>query len=451
MRYEQLVYGSFPFWDRGYAVLAHSPGCLPGWIQAFQAACQKFGERPRGASEPFPGAMFTVRDLAGAKVWAVVGVTTPGADDHGRPDALAFHGLIVRDREFRSVGYDPFALASCLRTDWNAGTSTLERGECEPAPPAQEASPEALRIAAPLKRGRRVAIESGVPIDELARSVWAALPASCRKRLSVATWAYCNDLRFDLLAAPRLASLALDASYVDPSVRLPAAPSPWARTKPYLLVAASVALAGVSIATVRGLMGEDEDPIPPLALAEPDPPPVRVKATEPSAIAPARGAYRGPIEDPAEARAVEQGLASLGSRLLDLDPDAARGPTAWMLAIAAFRYEGRWLTDEELAAISASTALGRSRALADHARVRLFAADRPLPEGFASGPLRWQLDTLAWSFHLELAPKLTAEEVPSALAEALSLDEPVSPNPLEAAYPALADYARFLGRLPQRP
>ena len=29
VRFEQAVYGSFAFWDRGYALLAHSPGCRP--------------------------------------------------------------------------------------------------------------------------------------------------------------------------------------------------------------------------------------------------------------------------------------------------------------------------------------------------------------------------------------------------------------------------------------
>ena len=37
VRFEQAVYGSFPFWDRGYALLAHSPGCRPEWLAEFAA------------------------------------------------------------------------------------------------------------------------------------------------------------------------------------------------------------------------------------------------------------------------------------------------------------------------------------------------------------------------------------------------------------------------------
>ena len=31
VRFEQAVYGSFPFRDQGYALLAQSPGCRDGW------------------------------------------------------------------------------------------------------------------------------------------------------------------------------------------------------------------------------------------------------------------------------------------------------------------------------------------------------------------------------------------------------------------------------------
>ena len=32
VRFEQAVYGSFPFWNRGYGVLARSAGCRPEWL-----------------------------------------------------------------------------------------------------------------------------------------------------------------------------------------------------------------------------------------------------------------------------------------------------------------------------------------------------------------------------------------------------------------------------------
>ena len=47
---EQVVYGSFPFWDRGYDVLARSPGCRADWLADVLGACQRFGEAPSGVT-----------------------------------------------------------------------------------------------------------------------------------------------------------------------------------------------------------------------------------------------------------------------------------------------------------------------------------------------------------------------------------------------------------------
>ena len=76
-----------------------------------------------------------------------------------------------------------------------------------------------------------------------------------------------------------------------------------------------------------------------------------------------------------------------------------------------------------------------------------------MPGDFARGPLRWQLATLCWSFHLDddpTAPRRSPAEIPHALADALAVDLPVRATPLSARYPALAGYVEFLGRLPRR-
>src|SRR5689334_96278 len=103
VRYEQAVYGSFPFWDRGYAVLARSPGCRPERLADLERACQRYGERPRGAAA---GGLFALRLPSGP--WAIIGVGDQGADDRGRPGALAFHALLLTPRDYRRAGCDPF-------------------------------------------------------------------------------------------------------------------------------------------------------------------------------------------------------------------------------------------------------------------------------------------------------------------------------------------------------
>ena len=65
IRYEQAVYGSFPFWDKGYAVLAQSPGCRPEWLAELREACQRFGERPGGVAEAEVRGLFALRLASG--------------------------------------------------------------------------------------------------------------------------------------------------------------------------------------------------------------------------------------------------------------------------------------------------------------------------------------------------------------------------------------------------
>ena len=69
IRYEQAVYGSFPFWDRGYAVLAKSAGCRSEWLDALRLAGQRYGEPPTGVAE-HPG-LFVLALRHG--IWMVVG------------------------------------------------------------------------------------------------------------------------------------------------------------------------------------------------------------------------------------------------------------------------------------------------------------------------------------------------------------------------------------------
>jgi hypothetical protein len=214
IHYEQAVYGSFPFWDKGYAVLAQSAGCRPEWISALRTACQRFGERPRTVTEANVRGLFALRLISGP--WMIAGVGSPGRDDHGRPGALAFHALFLSPREYGRAECDPFALAGALRTDWTAATRDLPSGTwtiTPSGPTSPPADPQAARIAAALVRGERVAIEAAAPIDALAREVWRGLPTRVRQKVSVATWAFANGNQFDLVAMPRLAGHALDTSY----------------------------------------------------------------------------------------------------------------------------------------------------------------------------------------------------------------------------------------------
>jgi hypothetical protein len=483
VRYEQAVYGSFPFWDRGYGALANSPGCRPEWLAAFERACQRFGEPTPGSCPD--GAVFALR--LGRGPWAVVGVSSSGLDDRGRPGALAFHALFVAARDLMRCPRGPFDLVPALRKDWGPQTTLtgamIEVDDTSASPSAlvPDASPpvdepgmdRAVRIVKALgpRARRRVALESASPLNDLACAVWLRAGDDLRKRLSIATLAYSNDNHFTLVTLPKLASAELGPDYLTPDqVDAGTAPvsaeadtssvgaqsrrlGPSSR-KVAMIGAASVALVGVGLGSLAVSRGRErrtpsESSVTPVRMARAVSAPPRPPAPALEIAGPAAHA-----DEDIKAR-VAEGLLDLAERFNLADsvpPDAIASPTALMRHVATnLRYKGPWLTDEQRSRLRDDGGEEARRALEWDAHLSHFAAERPLPEGFDSGPLDWQLRTLAWSFGVGPHPDLVATELPFALAESLALPggAPRSLR-LEAEYPALDPYARFLSRLPRR-
>jgi hypothetical protein len=424
---EQLVYGSFPFWDRGYDVLARSPGCRVDWVADVLSACRKLGEAPSGLTPA--SSLFAIKLASGP--WAVVGVEPQGVDDQGRPGALAFHALLVDPGDYRMVGSNPFVFAGSLRRDWTLET-TLNTLFCsvEKFLPAPSTDPRTRPIVEALTRRRRVAIESAAPIDALAREVWTSLPESTRRKASVATWAFGNANRFDLVAFPRLAGVEFDSTYLGPeAIELEQAKPPRESRVPrsarwIIPLAASILIALAWLASHR-----------------PDP----ARNSEPLA------SQTRPIETNRslsldDRKKILTGLETLADRF---ELGGSNEPGSMMARLAEqLHYRGPTLTPAELAKLANDPDPDRDRALEWHERIkRTFLEDRPLPADFATLPLDRQLDRLAWSFHLDPRPETLA--IPEALLEALSRTGPIRPTPLASRYPALSDYARFLGKLPR--
>jgi hypothetical protein len=204
--FEQAVYGSFPFWHRGYDLLGRSPGCRPECISALKETCQRLGERLRGVAPP--GGLVS-RWLADGS-WMVIRPFSPGSDDVGRPDAVAFHALFLGGEAARRVGSHPFRLSSAFRDDFGPEETALDAGSLTIPRPTRLEDPEdprAAAIAEAIGLGRRALVESEGPIDRLAEQVWDRLPRRRRHRRSLATWAYTDAGLFDLVGLPRLTGI----------------------------------------------------------------------------------------------------------------------------------------------------------------------------------------------------------------------------------------------------
>ena len=153
--------------------------------------------------------------------WMIVGVHPQGLDDQGRPGATAFHALFVNPWSYRFAGADPFVFSGALGKHWlpadqdrpmPTGTCTLGKSTATSNGTATDADRRLPAIVSALTEHRRVLVQSGEPIDDLVRSVWARLPHRVRCRTSVATWAFDNANNFGLVALPKLAGIAMSAS-----------------------------------------------------------------------------------------------------------------------------------------------------------------------------------------------------------------------------------------------
>ena len=213
-RIEQAVYGSFAFWGRGYGILARSSGCRPEWIAALKAACQRYGERPLGTSEA--EGLFAMRP------------TSRALDDRGRLSPGLRRSGPARRPGVPCPVRRPMDLCVGRRRPIRFPRSSPRRLDSErtwirPCPrPARiihgaafrrSSGPDTLHderlrpIVEAIEQGRRVIVQSAGPIDAMARDVWRALPMRARLRASVATWAFDNANRFDLVALPKLAGI----------------------------------------------------------------------------------------------------------------------------------------------------------------------------------------------------------------------------------------------------
>jgi hypothetical protein len=310
------------------------------------------------------------------------------------------------------------------------------------------------RIAQALLRGRRVAVVTDRPIDDLAREVWDQLSPRQRARKSLATWAFGVENGFDLVGLPARPNVVIPEGYIDSSALVQASggrvchvredrknPGQGAHATRSPIRAVALLAAALGLSAVAGAWFAHSDRnFSTRELSHPEPPPL-----------PVLPAKRTAGISPESRRDISSKLREM-SRRFGVEADGtADDPAAWMRGMASsLRYRGPLLSPADLVQLRAEREAGRARALDWDRQIRLFLPDRPLPGDFEDQPLTRQLSTFAWSFHLTLDPRLTPAEIPEAIGYALAVEGSTRSNPLSKRYPALGDYARFLDRLPRR-
>ncbi len=125
-----------------------------------------------------------------------------------------FHLLIVNQRDYATLHYDPFALADQIAPNWTAAHDLPDLQWQGPSPPRRSTAdiqqvlkgkngPELLGGCQALIDGSQLLFVRSEPDSKVVRDLWMLLPYSNRLELMPATFAWNHKLRFDVVVSTR--------------------------------------------------------------------------------------------------------------------------------------------------------------------------------------------------------------------------------------------------------
>jgi hypothetical protein len=179
--------------------------------EAVARLCQSFGAPPEGVKCPL--AVFA-QPFGPASVAVVQVADQPGG-------GLGFRVLVLPRQVYTRFYRDPFAVSDCFPPDWAAsGLLPTLALSLDPRPRRAVdqlqkiletgGSETLLGAVQALVDGGRVYFVRPAPAPQLTRDIWRLLPDSVQAELWPASFAFANDLRFDLLVVPKAEGLPLD-------------------------------------------------------------------------------------------------------------------------------------------------------------------------------------------------------------------------------------------------
>jgi hypothetical protein len=183
-----------------------SPAFELSWNSKVLAVCEAFSADP--PSIPVPAVLFVQR--LGRTHFMIVRskAETSTAAGPGR-----FHVLVVHKKDYAGLQCDLFALADRFAPNWSAVNDLPELEWQGPPLPRRtivdvqqvlkrDNGPELLGGCQALLDGSRLLFTRPEPDATVVRDLWTLLPFGNRLELTMATFAWNNKLRFDIVVAP---------------------------------------------------------------------------------------------------------------------------------------------------------------------------------------------------------------------------------------------------------
>lgn len=194
--------------ERSVQVLGRSEGFSKEWEGRALAISRQFGVQPSGISCPL--ALFATPFHPG--MVAIVQVSDQGCLPESN---LLLRYLLVPLGLYESLGCDPFRISAALPPVWNSSENLPDLswpGEIETQIPQYQELQRTINVsysatllggAQALVDGSRLVFERSEPAPTLVEGLWKLLPLSTRSHLWPATFAFGNDLGFDIAVVPR--------------------------------------------------------------------------------------------------------------------------------------------------------------------------------------------------------------------------------------------------------
>lgn len=191
---EQAVYGTFPFWNKGYAVLAQSGGVRQEWLSEFVHLCQSLGQPPSESTPVVTSLVFVKRLESGP--WVLCKGTWQGCDDRGRPGAWAFHALFLSGSDYRRTGSQPFLFESHFQTEFSSNL-VLDTLSLKISGNSRHSGIPNRLLLKSLRRHRQIRLLKEKPADDDVSQFWDLLPKGISSSRSFTTRAFRWDSDFD--------------------------------------------------------------------------------------------------------------------------------------------------------------------------------------------------------------------------------------------------------------
>ncbi|MFQ6003236.1 MAG: hypothetical protein ACE5KJ_05760 [Candidatus Zixiibacteriota bacterium] len=207
---EHLVYGSFSFDSSAQHIPGQSEGISNKIRKEITSFCDSWGECKNFKFYSSLNQIWLDDEPESEPKVAVIKITHHGRDFSGRGGALLRHALVLKERDYEKLDFNPFRVEelSIFRTDWKDGDKCETLFVDLTEPPGEDLSLIPQELYPSIKENLRFFLEGfsllsyriiNTPTSDLClRSLFSLIPYSRRKKLALTTFAFRKNYDYQI-------------------------------------------------------------------------------------------------------------------------------------------------------------------------------------------------------------------------------------------------------------